>query len=139
MGALCSTLTNKAVVAVVAAAPELVPKVDVSGSDLVQLSTNLAALKQDVEGLAKQTQAALLDDAAEKMKEAAAAVTAAAVLSPTGTTSVPVTVDTDVSGVTVSVPVPVVDASGTLLNLLASNVPRDIQNYKEATGITAKE
>jgi hypothetical protein len=136
MGALCSSTTNAAVASV---APGAVPKVDVSGADLVQLSTNLVALKQDVEGLAKQTQAALLDDAAEKMKEAEAAVTAAAVLSPTGTTltDVPVTVVTDPSDA--KVPVPVADVSGTLLTLLASNVPRDIQQYKEAAGITAKE
>ena len=135
MGALCSSTTNAAVVGIVGSvAPEPVPKVDVSGSDLVQLSTNLITLKQDVEDLAKQTQAALLQDAAEKVKDAEAAVTAAAVLS---TTSVPVTIVTDVSGVTV--PVPVVDVSGTLLNLLASNVPRDIRQYKEAVGIAAKE
>ena len=144
MGALCSSTTNAAVVGVVGSvgsvgsvAPEPVPKVDVSGSDLVQLSTNLVTLKQDVEDLTKQTQAALLQDAAEKVKDAAAAITAAAVLSPTGSTSVPVTVVTDCSGATV--PVPVVDVSGTLLTLLASNVPRDIQQYKEAVGITAKE
>jgi lipoprotein-anchoring transpeptidase ErfK/SrfK len=135
MGALCSSTTNAAVAGAVA--PESVPKVDVSGSDLVQLSTNLITLKQDVEDLTKQTQVALLQDATEKVKEAVAAVTAAAVLSPTGTTSVPVTVVTDCSGVTV--PVPVLDASGTLLNLLASNVARDIQQYKEATGIATKE
>jgi hypothetical protein len=137
MGALCSSTTN----AVVSVVPEPVPTVDISGANLVQLSTNLVTLKQDVEDLTKQTQAALLEDAAEKMKEAAAAVTAAAVLSPTGTTltDVPVTVVTDVSNATVTVPVPVADVSGTLLNLLASNVPRDIQQYKEAAGITAKE
>lgn len=133
MGALCSSTTN----VVVATTPEPVPKVDVSGSDLVQLSTNLITLKQDVEDLTKQTQVALLHNATEKVKEAVVAVTAAAVLSPTGTTSVPVTVVTDVSGVTV--PVPVLDASGALLNLLASNVARDIQQYKEATGIATKE
>lgn len=138
MGALCSSTTNAAVAGVVNA-PEPVPKVDVSGSDLVQLSTNLIVLKQDVEDLTKQTQAALLEDAAEKIKEAATAVTAAAVLSPTGTTltAVPVTVVTDLSDATV--PGPVVDVSGTLLTLLASNVPRDIQQYKEAAGITTKE
>jgi len=139
MGALCSSTTNAAVVG---AAPEPVPKVDVSGSDLIQLSTNLVTLKQDVEDLTKQTQVALLHNATEKVKDAAAAVTAAAGLSPTGTiestpVSIPVTVVTDVSGVTV--PVPVVDISGTLLNLLASNVARDIQQYKEAVGIAAKE
>ena len=136
MGALCSSTTNAAVVA---SAPGTVPTVDISGANLVQLSTNLITLKQDVEDLTKQTQAALLQDAAEKVKDAAAAVTAAAILSPTGTTltDVPVTVVTDVSNVTVTVPV--VDVSGTLLNLLASNVPRDIQQYKESSGITVKE
>ena len=134
MGALCSSTSA---VSTITVAPEPVPKVDVSGSDLVQLSTNLITLKQDVEDLTKQTQAALLHDAAEKIKEVTAAVTAAAVLSPTGTTSVPVTVVTDVAGMTVSVPV--FDVSGTLLNLLASNVPRNIQQYKEAVGITVKE
>jgi len=144
MGALCSSTTNAAVAgsAVPEPVPKVdnpVPKVDISGADLIQLSTNLVALKQDVEDLTKQTQAALLQDAAEKVKDATAAVTAAAVLSPTGTilTDVPVTVVPDVSNVTVTVPV--VDVSGTLLNLLASNVPRDIQQYKEAAGITAKE
>ena len=140
MGALCSSTTNAVVAGAVVSAPEPVPKVDVSGSDLIQLSTNLVTLKQDVEDLTKQTQVALLHNAAEKIKEVTAVVTAAAGLSPTGTiesVSVPVQVVTDISCVTVSVPV--VDVSGTLLNLLASNVARDIQQYKEAVGIAAKE
>jgi len=132
MGGLCSstaTVTTVTTVTAVTDAPTVVTveTVDLSGQDL---SMNLVTLSVQVEDLSQQAQAALLQSATEKLAEATIAINAAASLGPTD----PVT-ETIATISTISTTA----KTATTVTVESSNVARDIQQYKESSGISVKE